>query len=31
MIGTALNVATGLFAQVVPLILPQTSQKRCNL
>ena len=31
MIGTALNVATGLFAQVVPLILPQTPQKHCDL
>ena len=30
MIGT-LSVVTGLFAQMVPLILPQTPQKRCDL
>jgi hypothetical protein len=30
MIGT-LSVVTGLFGQIMPLILPQTPQKRCDL
>ena len=30
MIG-ALSVVTGLFAQMMPLILPQTPQKCCDL
>jgi hypothetical protein len=31
MIGKALSVVTGLFAQMVPLIPSQTPQKRCDL